>query len=116
MTDTKADDLVTEAMMDVAAAAFENSDATHDGTLDDGLRAALRAVAPMIAARAFEQCRHIPGLEGKFAWRVGARDEREACAKIAEQHGEASHDVGYFGVSNAAASIAAAIRARGETP
>jgi hypothetical protein len=69
-------------------------------------------VAPMIAARAFEQCRHIPGLEGKFAWRVGAREEREACAKIAESLGNPEYTQRMDATAN---GIAAAIRARGET-
>jgi hypothetical protein len=101
------DEIVTEAMVDAATrAAFPGG-----WELSDKIRVhdALRAVAPMIAARAFEQCRHIPGLEGKFAWRVGAREEREACAKIAEVM-----DADGLGCSGPA--IAAAIRARGETP
>jgi hypothetical protein len=111
------DEIVTEAMVDAATrAAFPGG-----WELSDKIRVhdALRAVAPMIAARAFEQCRHIPGLEGKFAWRVGAREEREACAQIAEK---AEPIVAARGTTTdrnltrlMAHKIAAAIRARGET-
>jgi hypothetical protein len=113
-TDTApADDLVTEEMVEKAVAAMRvvgtEGAATEEDLYREEAAAAIRAVAPMIAARAFEQCRHIPGLEGKFAWRVGAREEREACAKIAEVM-----DADGLGCSGPA--IAAAIRARGETP
>jgi hypothetical protein len=97
-------------MMDVAAAAFENSDATHDGTLDDGLRAALRAVAPMIAARARAQTNEASFGELQAAWvhRLNSvvAAEREACAKLVRE----------FGDTPMLNHIANAIRARGETP
>jgi hypothetical protein len=113
-TDTK-DDLVTAEMIESAMRAINaRLDEFRDERLlsvEIAVEIALRAVAPMIAARAFEQCRHIPGLEGKFAWRVGAREEREACAKLAKQWMESQA----FWPSHAEA-LAAAIRARGETP
>jgi hypothetical protein len=111
-TDTK-DDLVTEEMLTAATqAAFPGG-----WELTDKIRVrdALSAVAPMIAARAFEQCRHIPGLEGKFAWKVGAKAERESCAKIADWHDGDYRRRGWDTAAEVAAMIAAAIRARGET-
>jgi hypothetical protein len=108
ITDT-ADDIVTDEMVGDAFCAWHGSRGTDAERID----AALRAVAPMIAARAFEQCRHIPGLEGKFAWKVGAREEREACAQIVAEH---FHDQGGEEFERFGRRIAAAIRARGETP
>jgi hypothetical protein len=108
-----ADDLVTEEMVESARAALRAHPDFVNLIPTTWMRDVLLAVAPMIAARAFEQCRHIPGLEGKFAWRVGAREEREACAKIAENRAEE----GECGTWQAQEGliIAAAIRARGET-
>jgi hypothetical protein len=90
-----ADELVTEEMIaEAARAAFPGG-----WELSDKIRVhdALRAVAPMIAARAAENM----AIDSDKFVLAGRELEREACAKIAWDKG------GY--------SIGAAIRARGET-
>jgi hypothetical protein len=115
-----ADDLVTEEMVDVAGAVY---DAYRDRFTDRGyeapgwecIQAALRAVAPMIAARATE-----PAMYQIIAGPAVAA-ERERCAKIADgKRSEAelvfssTHDPLSHGALMASEAIAAAIRARGE--
>jgi hypothetical protein len=110
LTETKnlADDLVTDEMVEIA---HEVMVADH-GDFRDDLAAALRAVAPMIAARATTDA----GVRLTMASsvRLAERREREACAKIAENRAEE----GECGTWQAQEGliIAAAIRARGETP
>jgi hypothetical protein len=125
-TDTKADDLVTEEMVEAAVEAVADENGDFYIELWSELAVALRAVAPMIAARALkprlgataqELARHIgdyslPGNDYE-SFLVGINAlvaaEREACAKLAESHKEGwSHET--------QKDIAAAIRARGETP
>jgi hypothetical protein len=84
-TDTKADDIVTDEMVDVALAAFDElaDSKGHGFTNLECVHAALRAVAPMIRDEV-------------------TAAEREACAWLAEVMGNDPQ-------------LAAAIRARGET-
>jgi antitoxin component HigA of HigAB toxin-antitoxin module len=97
MTDTApaADDLVTEEMIEVgsiSAAACRDTECN----LHDCVAAALRAVAPLIAARAITDYGH------RLTYGSAVTAEREACAKIAEMW--------------ESPGLAAAIRSRGETP
>jgi hypothetical protein len=92
------DDLVTEEMIEQCLAAAVA--AAPDGERS-AITACLRAVAPMIAARAIE-----PAMYQIIAGPAVVA-EREACAKIAETY---PYDV------EGSDLIAAAIRARGETP
>jgi hypothetical protein len=102
-TDTK-DDLVTGEMIRAAIKAFD--DGEERSCTYDGLEAALRAVAPMIAARAATLA--LPVRD-----EIARRDEREACAKIAENRAAK----GEYGTWQAQEGliIATAIRAQGET-
>jgi hypothetical protein len=127
MTDTKADDLVTAEMVKAAGQALCDYQGDPSGRwnyYEEEARFALRAVAPMIAARAVID----KGYRDLQAWRdgneVGRAAEREACAKIAEglelrweqdwRRGRGVNDQ-LRGGADAANVIAAAIRARGET-
>jgi hypothetical protein len=93
-----ADDLVTEEMVEVAKRAKRhNGDDGHDG-----MAAALRAVAPMIAARAVAAERAHWDDEEWAAGSAAVAAEREAIAQMVEGFGNDP-------------KIAAAIRARGET-
>jgi hypothetical protein len=101
------DDLVTEEMIEQCLAAAVA--AAPDGERS-AITACLRAVAPMIAARATTDA----GVRLTMASsvRLAERREREACAKIAENRAEE----GECGTWQAQEGliIAAAIRARGE--
>jgi hypothetical protein len=103
-----ADDLVTEEMIEQCLAAAVA--AAPDGERS-AITACLRAVAPMIAARARAQTNEASFGELQAAWVHSLNSvvvaEREACAKIAETY---PYDV------EGSDLIAAAIRARGETP
>jgi hypothetical protein len=101
------DDLVTEEMVGDAFCAWHGARGTDAERID----AALRAVAPMIAGRAQLSSRIEPAVQQLV------REEREACAKIADQYKEAIELDGHAwteGFLVACESIAAAIRARGE--
>jgi hypothetical protein len=111
MTTTEADDLVTEEMVEKAVATYLASWSTSAGwSPGQSMAAALRAVAPMIAARAWEP----PWIDYRLHALLAA--ERDACKQIAREHEEASRDLGIASAADAAASIADAIAARGETP
>jgi hypothetical protein len=106
-----ADDLVTEEMVVKASAAYDEVTNVNFKAMRD----ALRAVAPMIAARATE-----PAMYQIIAGPAVAA-ERERCAKIADgKRSEAelvfssTHDPLSHGALMASEAIAAAIRARGE--
>jgi hypothetical protein len=91
MSTTEADDLVTAEICELFLSHY-----AHGGTYC----AALRAVAPMIAARL--------SYDDKLrTCERAVAAEREACAKIVE---------GYERYAFVTGQIAAAIRARGETP
>jgi hypothetical protein len=107
MTTTEADDLVTAEIDDAFARAYYEADGPNNG---EAVHAALRAVAPMIAARAWEP----PWIDYRLHALLAA--ERDACKQIAREHEEASRDLGIASAADAAASIADAIAARGETP
>jgi hypothetical protein len=107
MTTTEADDLVTAEIDDAFARAYYEADGPNNG---EAVHAALRAVAPMIAARAWEP----PWIDYRLHALLAA--ERDACKQIAREHEEASRHLDLEGAANAAASIADAIAARGETP
>jgi hypothetical protein len=101
-----ADELVTEEMTDKAAAKLF---VLGWNVSDAGVRAALRAVAPLIAARALERWEKASAEGMRRADAMARQEEREACAKTADEYAAKS----VFGY---ATIIAAAIRARGETP
>jgi hypothetical protein len=116
-----ADDLVTEEMVNAAGEAYDAYRARFTDRGRDAppgwecIQAALRAVAPMIAARATE-----PAMYQIIAGPAVAA-ERERCAKIADgKRSEAelvfssTHDPLSHGALMASEAIAAAIRARGE--
>jgi hypothetical protein len=93
---TEADDLVTEEIEERAKRVFGSPNSIEA----EQLIAALRAVAPMIAARL--------SYDDKLrTCERAVAAEREACAKIVE---------GYERYAFVTGQIAAAIRARGETP
>jgi hypothetical protein len=98
-----ADGLVTEEMVKVARAAYEQIESYEFCMI--ALEDALRAVAPMIAAR-------VATLALPVRDEIARRDEREACAKIAENRAAK----GEYGTWQAQEGliIATAIRARGE--
>jgi hypothetical protein len=99
------DNLVTEEMVHAAAECIDHPSVYMGGPREQSKRTAariLRAVAPMIAARADQPLVQIE----RQAIR---RAERERCAKIAEEH--CTSDL----VALVCGFIAAAIRARGET-
>jgi hypothetical protein len=102
-----ADDLVTDEMVTLALKAEEDFIAPRSR-----MRAGLRAVAPMIAARAMDDDK-IRDRVVVIAKRMVAA-EREACARLAADMGRAWEADG-IGDDGAAEAIAAAIRARGET-
>jgi hypothetical protein len=104
-TDTKADDIVTEEMEERAKRVFGSPNAIEAEQLID----ALRAVAPMIAARARMEANEASFPEAQRLVSKAVANEREACAKIAEEH--CTSDL----VALVCGFIAAAIRARGET-
>jgi hypothetical protein len=106
IVDEPADDLVTEEMVD--AASYEL--ARWSALSTSSVRAALRAVAPLIAALAVID----KGYRDLQAWRdgneAGRAAEREAIAKIVTE------TEGWDDCLEASNHILAAIRARGETP
>jgi hypothetical protein len=102
-----ADDLVTEDMINEAIRVYR-----ADERIDKCLGKILRAVAPMIAARAMDDDK-IRDRVVVIAKRMVAA-EREACARLAADMGRAWEADG-IGDDGAAEAIAAAIRARGET-
>jgi hypothetical protein len=104
-TDTK-DDLVTEEMVKAARAAYEQVESYEFCMI--ALEDALRAVAPMIAARS-RYARTGDLIEAEQVARVAA--EREACAKIADKFPRGMSQT----LQAPSDAIAAAIRARGET-
>jgi hypothetical protein len=75
-----AGDLVTEEMVDAAFEAWYG--VHHTGNWRGAVEAALRAVAPMIAARAAE----FTDICGRYRTAVRAA-EREACAQVADDFG-----------------------------
>jgi hypothetical protein len=95
-----ADDLVTEEMINEAIRVYR-----ADERIDKCMRTILRAVAPMIASRAWEA----PWIDYRLQKLLEA--EREACAKIIDDY-FGGHAVG----DHSLAGLAAAIRARGGTP
>jgi hypothetical protein len=108
MTTTEADDLVTDEMVAMAVGLLFGGPRRAEDY--QAIGAILRAVAPLIAARAWEA----PWIDYRLHALLAA--EREACKQIARQHEEASRELGFEGAANAAASIADAIAARGKTP
>jgi hypothetical protein len=98
-----AEDLVTEEILDVAVEAIADPAGDYAQVFREELRTALRAVAPLIAARVELKLAAEP-MRTAEARLVAA--EREACAKIAED---------YANRQSQNSAIAAAIRARGET-
>jgi hypothetical protein len=101
-TDTKYDDLVTEEMVTYAMEAYDGARISNEEPAwARPMQAALRAVAPMLAARADPYKRQ----EREHIKRAVAA-EREACAHLVETMLDRI----------IAGQIAAAIRARGETP
>jgi hypothetical protein len=116
IVDEPADDLVTEEMIHVAAECLDYPSVYMGGPREQSKRTAarlLRAVAPMIAARAMDDDK-IRDRVVVIAKRMVAA-EREACARLAADMGRAWEADG-IGDDGAAEAIAAAIRARGETP
>jgi hypothetical protein len=107
-----ADDLVTEEMVEAALEA-EDALCAHGRrvSVEDCMRAALRAVAPMIAARAAEYT----DICGRYRTAVIAA-EREACAKMLDHAAARYMASGNTDIAADCRFIAAAIRARGETP
>jgi hypothetical protein len=110
-----ADDLVTDEMERAYFRVFYAA----EGSAPEKAAVALRAVAPMIAAGArYRQTEEL--VEAEHAMQAGRiAAEREACAKIAEN--PTSGGICYVAGSTHSAGwvkmqIAAAIRARGETP
>jgi hypothetical protein len=109
-TDTPTEDLVTEEMIEAAARAIREAGRQPQPTEDDIIREeaifALRAVAPMIAARVASKL--LAADWGESVGRAVAA-EREACAKIVDDY------FGGFAVGDhSLAGLPAAIRARGE--
>jgi acetylornithine deacetylase/succinyl-diaminopimelate desuccinylase-like protein len=114
MTTTEADDLVTAEIDDAFARAYYEADGPNNG---EAVHAALRAVAPMIAARAELKLAAEP-MSAAEARLVAA--EREAIARIVALQAETWRAVGgdtdaSYRASLVFRDIAAAIRARGET-
>jgi hypothetical protein len=98
------DDLVTEEIVKAATMASLRANSPFAA---DNMLVALRAVAPMIAARAVAAERAHWDDEEWAAGSAAVAAEREACAQIAENVAPS--------MSGTAGRIAAAIRARGET-
>jgi hypothetical protein len=97
-----ADELVTEEMIDKAAAKLF---VLGWNVSDAGVRAALRAVVPLIAARALARWETASAEGMRRADAMARQEEREACAHLVETMFDRI----------IAGQIAAAIRARGET-
>jgi hypothetical protein len=106
-------DLVTEEMVTAAYDAIKAAGRDPMPTEDDIIReeaiAALRAVAPMIAARALLRWEKASAEGMRRTDAMARQEERERCAQIAEDH--CTTDL----VAPVCAFIASEIRARGET-
>jgi hypothetical protein len=95
-----ADDLVTEEIIDKACAAFwghYRARPEQGGLVSPSLEAALRVVAPLIAARERDRCAQIAEMAEPIVAARGTTTDRNLTRLMAHK-------------------IAAAIRARGETP
>jgi hypothetical protein len=107
-TDTApaAEDLVTEEILDAAVEAIADPAGDYAQVFRDELLTALRAVAPMIAARSTTYLRN--STYDAVGHAVAA--EREAIAQIVKETDD------WDDCLEASNHILAAIRARGETP